>query len=72
MPQKVFSGRCRGGPWDGKDLAHEWPRYRVPIRVPFKLSLPTDSPPETILSLKWGVYHHVADNWIWRDEDAYC
>ena len=67
FPRGPFAGRCRGGPWDGKDMEWSRPEFRLPVRAPLPF-LSDFKPPEVILSLKWGSYRHVAGQWIWRDD----
>jgi len=59
---KTYEGRCRGGPLDGKDLAHTSSVYRVVIPVwngkPFWSEAPFDA--------EHGEYRHVANQWIWQ------
>jgi hypothetical protein len=51
-------------------MEHDRPTYRVPMMPPISFRR-TFEPPDKIDTLKWGTYHHVAANWIWRDEDAH-
>jgi hypothetical protein len=68
-----FTGTCRGGPFDGKDLAHTRREYRVAKLKPVKFLNPNEPPePPEKLTPEWGTYRHVASNWVWRDGDADC
>ena len=62
-----FAGRCRGGPWDGKDMEQLHYEYRVARLPPISLR-PAFEPPDKIVEAKWGTYHHVAGQWIWRED----
>ena len=63
----TFAGRCRGGPWDGKDMEWARPEYRLPMLPPISFRQAYEPPPE-IVELKWGTYRFVACNWIWRQD----
>lgn len=59
-----FCGICRGGPWDGQNMQHDRPEYRVPIMQNFTLRPTNGEPPNA--ELKWGTYRLILGNWIWR------
>ena len=41
--------------------------YRVARLPPVSLR-PAFEPPDKIVEAKWGTYHHVAGQWIWRED----
>lgn len=55
---KTYEGICRGGPHDGKMLAH----YASIYCITFFENTPKDKPMMT----SEGCYHHVLGQWIWR------
>jgi hypothetical protein len=60
-----YSGRCRGGPWDGKDLFSEWRTYRVPIAPPLQLRIDAE-PPDHVDELTYGFYEYCLGQWVWH------
>jgi hypothetical protein len=64
-----YSGRCRGGPWDGKDLFSEWRTYRVPIAPQISAFVDprsaVESPPDYV-KLTYGFYEHCLGQWVWH------
>jgi len=70
FPRGPFAGRCRGGPWDGKDFVHDRPTYLAPM-MPSLSWYYAPKPPDRP-HIKYGTYRFVANNWIWRADDADC
>jgi hypothetical protein len=65
----MYQGRCRGGPWDGKDLESVWRRHKVVIMPPLRIKYPPDyTPPDRLEQdqLKYGHYEHVLGQWVWH------
>ncbi|HEY2245676.1 MAG TPA: hypothetical protein VGH47_15910 [Xanthobacteraceae bacterium] len=63
-----FQGRCRGGPWDGKDLEADREIYKVALMPPLQVKYPPDYTPSDRIELTWGTYHHVLGQWVWRQD----
>ena len=63
----LYSGRCRGGPWDGKDFEAERKRYKVAILPPISYFRLDEIEPPDRIELKYGCYVHVLGQWIWHD-----
>lgn len=62
---KVYSGICRGGPWDGLPLAG--PKRVLPMILPDTEYLDPDGDDDEPVKIKVeGEYRHVADQWIFR------
>lgn len=66
---KQFTGRCRGGPLDGEDLAHDLPSYTMIIGGPPREmeGLELDGVRLTF-GPQTGTYRYVAEQWIWRED----
>lgn len=66
----AYSGKCEGGPYDGRMLYHADPAYHVAM-VGTKVMLfvrpkPTDPVPEMMpMELRFGTYHHKDGVWRW-------
>jgi hypothetical protein len=66
---KLYSGRCRGGPWDGKDLEAEFRTYKVAIMPPLENFVSAkwrEQHPPDHSNLKWGQYEHILGQWVWH------
>jgi hypothetical protein len=64
---KLYTGRCRGGPWDGKDLEAEFYTYKVAIMPPLTFRPASEPPdPPQHIDLKWGQYEYVLGQWVWH------
>jgi hypothetical protein len=61
---RAYSGRCRGGPWDGKDLEAERRTYKVAIIPP--LTFDFRNTVKDQVELKYGHYEHVLGQWVWH------
>jgi hypothetical protein len=62
-----YSGRCRGGVWDGKDLSSEWRTYQVPFIEPLSLRAAFgDAPLDASVIVKYGFYEYVLGQWVWH------
>ena len=66
MVSGSLHGTCRGGPYDGKEVAHWSPLYVVMVaeQTPLRITetAPTDQPPKT----KMGAYRYILGQWIWK------
>jgi len=69
---RIYEGRGRGGPLDGKDLAHDKRMYRINVPV-FPKPLATWHPPDEKLppslpefNVELHAYVHVLGQWIWQ------
>lgn len=63
IPMKY--GRCQGGPFNAKDMAHPEPVYRVALDQLMRKTYPgmqSSSDPD----IKFGEYHFEGKVWIWR------
>ena len=68
MADQQYSGECRGGPWDGQRLAH-YSKIKV-VHVMRKYRPTPHSgtgDPDELVQVKLGEYHHIAQQWIWRE-----
>jgi hypothetical protein len=67
-----YEGTCRGGPLDGKDLAHDRSMYRVLVPVFPKPPVASFHPPDEMLPRRLEFdtethsYVHVLEQWVWQ------
>lgn len=62
----MFSGRMKGGPYDGQHLSHHTPVYRFQERTPLP-DLPLDGPVEAITAtVTIHKYVFSEDRRIWE------
>lgn len=64
----TYSGTCRGGPYDGKDLEHTSKHYRINLLPP--LSIHDNINQETVKP-RYGIYGYVLGQWIWHTVDEW-
>ena len=65
-----FSGICRGGPYDDKQLEHTAPTFRVMTLPPIEfLRFSEFTPGPDTMKPKVGAYRHVLQQWIWHEEE---
>lgn len=62
----TYYGICRGGPHDGQWLAGEYKQITVAERAALP-KLYDDLTPADYVEIKYGDYHYVLGQWIWRE-----
>jgi hypothetical protein len=67
----MFSGRCRGGPLNTKNLHHPETAYRVAVDAdnPLRMYVGQVAPSRFAPNIKFGIYfyNHAAGEWVWND-----
>ena len=66
---RVYEGTGRGGPLDGKEIAHDRSMYRVNVPVlPKPPMVSSDGVPlsRPEFNVKTHFYVHVLGQWIWQ------
>lgn len=60
-------GICRGGPHDGQWLASEHKQVTIAERAALPKIIDWDLAPPDFVEIKYGDYHYVLGQWIWRE-----
>lgn len=64
----LFSGKCRGGPYDGRPLHHGVPTYQIAINNGKPLTHRFTEEMKTRGDvMKIGTYTHQKNEWIWTE-----
>lgn len=67
--RRHYSGVCRGGPWDGKEMVQDRPVWVVAMLGPLGFPVETDDMRRWPLPVRHGEYHYVAGQWVWRSPE---
>lgn len=65
----LYSGRCRGGPYNTKQLHHGEDKYRVAVDAadPKRVYPGQVAPSQFAPDIRFGVYFHRDGEWHWND-----
>jgi hypothetical protein len=63
-----FSGRCVGGPYDGRPLAANDPLFRITKAQATQIALGSEHPSPELVAAYTGTYHHKGSWWSWTPE----